>query len=184
MWLDEWGKKNTREIRTLQFKKKAKTSRQKCKSISIEKASTIGVIYNATNRNDAETVKKFIQYLKEERKDVLSLGFIDSKDSSDIVKPHLNYVYFDKKNLSKSLVPKGIDVESFMNKPFSILIDLNIEGCFPIEYISGLSNAKFKVGALGSYRDEVCDLTIDIDKNNRLEFLIIQIKHYLKMIKN
>ena len=177
-------KKIQEKLGRYSLKKRQKRLDRNVKAFRIEKASTIGVIYNATNRNDAETVKKFIQYLKEERKDVLSLGFIDSKDSSDIVKPHLNYVYFDKKNLSKSLVPKGIDVESFMNKPFSILIDLNIEGCFPIEYISGLSNAKFKVGALGSYRDEVCDLIIDIDENNRLDFLIIQIKHYLKMIKN
>ncbi|MBL4593785.1 MAG: hypothetical protein JKX68_08230 [Flavobacteriales bacterium] len=154
------------------------------KAFSIEKASTIGVVYNATNRNDAEIVKKFIQYLREERKDVLSLGFIDSKDSSDIVKPHLNYVYFDKRNLSKVLVPKGIDVENFINKSYSILIDLNIDDCFPIEYISSLSNAKFKVGAKGAYHDEACDLVIDIDENKKMEYLIIQVKHYLKMIKN
>ena len=154
------------------------------KAFSIEKASTIGVVYNATNRNDAETVKKFIQYLREERKETLSIGFIDSKDASDIVKPHLNYVYFDKRNLSKSLVPKGSDVANFINKPYSILIDLNINECFPIEYISSLSNAKFKVGAKGGYRNDACDLVIDIDENNKLEYLIIQVKHYLKMIKN
>ena len=94
------------------LKKEQKHLKRNVKAFNIEKASTIGVIYNATNRSDAETVKKFIQYLKEERKDVLSLGFIDSKDSSDIVKPHLNYTYFDKQNLSKALVPKGNDVET------------------------------------------------------------------------
>lgn len=157
---------------------------RKVKAFSIDKASTIGVIYNATNRNDAETVKKFVQYLREERKEVLSIGFIDSKDSSDIVKPHLNYIYFDKRDLSKALVPKGNDVTNFINKPYSILIDLNTDDCFPIEYISNLSNAKFKVGSNGSYRDKVCDLVIDTTENNQLEFLIIQVKHYLKMIKN
>lgn len=164
--------------------KNRKRLKRNVKAFSIEKASTIGVVYNATNRNEADIVKKFIQFLREERKDVLSIGFINSKDSSDIVKPHLNYVYFDKRNLSKSMVPKGNDVANFINKPYSILIDLNIDDCFPIEYISSLSNAKFKVGAKGSYRDENCDLTIDIDENKKMEFLIIQVKHYLKMIKN
>ncbi len=166
------------------LKKERKRLQRNVKTFSIEKASTIGVVYNATNRNDAETVKKFVQYLREERKDVLSIGFIDSKDSSDMVKPHLNYVFFDKRNLSKGLVPKGNDVENFINKPYSILIDLNIDDCFPIEYISSLSNAKFKVGAKGSYRDGACDLVIDIEENNKMEYLIIQVKHYLKMIKN
>tara|TARA_B100000809_G_scaffold39367_1_gene34470 strand:+ start:16589 stop:17134 length:546 start_codon:yes stop_codon:yes gene_type:complete len=164
--------------------KETKRLKRKVKAFSIEKASTIGVIYNATNRDDSEIVKKFIQYLKEERKDVISLGFIESKDSSDIVKPHLNYTFFDKRNISKAFIPKGNDVESFIKKPFSILIDLNTEACFPIEYISALSSAKFKVGVKGFYHNNVCDLVIDIEENRKLKFLIIQIKHYLKMIKN
>jgi hypothetical protein len=166
------------------LKKERKRLKRNVKAFSIEKASTIGVLYNATNRNESEIVKKFVQYLREERKEVLSIGYIDSKDSSDIIKPHLNYVYFDKRNLSKALVPKGNDVTNFINKPYSILIDLNKDDCFPIEYISSLSNAKFKVGANGSYRDKVCDLVIDTSENQQLEYLIIQVKHYLKMIKN
>ncbi len=177
--------KNIQEkLGRFKLKNKSKHQNRNIKAFSIEKASTIGIVYNATNRDEADTVKKFVQYLREERKDVLSIGFIDSKDSSNIVKSHLNYVYFDKRNLSKMLVPKGIEVDNFINKPYSILIDLNISDCFPIEYISSLSNAKFKVGAKGAYRDKTCDLVIDIDGNNEMEYLIIQLKYYLKMIKN
>lgn len=177
--------KNIQEkLGRLSLNKERKRLKRNVKAFNIEKASSIAVIYNATNRRDADIVKKFIQYLKEERKEVLSLGFIDSKDSSNIVQPHLNYIYFDRNNLSKAMVPRGNDVTSFIKKPYSILIDLNIKECFPIEYITSLSNAKFKVGASGNYRDEVCDLTLNITDNNKLEYLIIQIKHYLKMIKN
>jgi hypothetical protein len=166
------------------LRKNVKQLKRKVKAFSLEKASTVGVIYNATNRDDAETVKKFIQYLKEERKEVLSLGFIDSKDSTALVQSHLNYTYFDQRDLSKSFVPHGNAVENFINKPFSILIDLNNGPCFPIEYISTLSLAKFKVGKKGFYHDLVCDLVIDIEENKKLSFFIIQLKHYLKMIKN
>jgi len=177
--------KNIQEkLGRLNLKKESKRLNRNVKAFSIEKASTIGVIYNATNRQEADLVKKFIQYLREERKDVLSIGYIDSKDSSDMVKPHLNYVYFDKRDLSKTFIPKGNEVQNFINKPYSILIDLNIDECFPIEYISTLSHAKFKVGATGSYRDDAFDLVIDIEENKKMEFLIIQLKHYLKMIKN
>jgi len=164
--------------------KKRKSLIRNVKAFSLDSASTIGIIYNATNRDDAETIKKFVHYLKEERKEVLSLGFINSKDSSNIVHPHLNYVYFDKRNLSKKMIPIGNDVANFMSKSFSILIDLNLNDNFPIEYITTLSHAKFKVGAKGNYRDDVCDLTIDVVQNKSTEFLIIQLKYYLKMIKN
>ena len=168
----------------LTLKRKLKQRKRTVKSFSLEKASSIGVLYDATNRNNYEAVKKFIQYLKEERKDVLSLGFINLKDSSEIVRPHLNFNFFDKKNLSKSLIPKSNEVSNFIQQPYSILIDLSIEESFPLEYICSLSNAKFKVGAKGSYRDKACDMLIDVDSDPRIEYLIIQIKHYLKMIQN
>ena len=81
-------------------------------------------------------------------------------------------------------MPKGEEVNRFIQKPFSILIDLNFDNCFPIEYISTLSNAKFKVGANGLYRDSICDMVISLEENKKLKYLIIQLKHYLKMIKN
>lgn len=177
--------KNIQEkLGRLRLKKEQKKLKRNVKAFNIENASSVAVIYNATNRTDADMVKKFVQYLKEERKEVLSLGFINSKESSDLVTPQLNYNYFDRTNLSKSMIPKGNDVENFIKKPFSILIDLNIDECFPIEYITSLSRAKFKVAASGNYRNNNCDLTIDISENKKLEYLIIQVKHYLKMIKN
>ncbi|MCB0401196.1 MAG: hypothetical protein KDD41_03875 [Flavobacteriales bacterium] len=168
----------------MSLKSAQKKFNRKVRAFNIEQASSIAIIYNATNRSDADLVKKLVHFLKEERKEVLALGYINTKDSSELVKPHLNYSYFDKKDLNKSLIPKGSTIDNFIQKPFSILIDLNYKPCFPIEYITTLSRAKFKVGASGGYRDEACDLTIDIHQNKSLEFLIIQIRHYLQMIHN
>lgn len=167
----------------LKLKNEHKKLNREVKAFNLKTATSIGVIYNATNRNEYELAKKFVQYLKEERKDVLALGYINSKHSDDIVKPHLNYQFFDNNNLSKIKVPNSLDTINFIDNQFSILIDLNIQECFPIEYISTLSKAKFKVGALGNYRTDEFDLTIDISQNNNLDYLIIQIKHYLKMIQ-
>jgi hypothetical protein len=172
------------QLGRLTLKKKLKNLKRNVKSFNIENATSIGVLYDATNRNNYETVKKFIQFLKEERKDVLSMGYINSKDSSEIVKPHLNYNFFDNNQLSKKLFPTSNEVDKFINTPYSILIDLNTQDSFPLEYICSLSQAKFKVGAKGGYRDGVCDLIIDIENDNRVEYLVIQVKHYLKMIQS
>jgi len=169
-----------------QFKLKREKAKQNrnLKAFSLEKASTIGVIYNATNRSEAEIAKKFLHYLKEERKEVMSLGYINSKDASEMVKPNFNYQYFDNSNLSKIKIPKGEKITKFINTPFSILIDLNIDECFPLEYISTLSKARFKVGANQNYRDTEFDLILNINEKRDVNFLIIQVKHYLKMINN
>ena len=109
------------------LKNEKKKLKRDVKAFNLGNASTVGVIYNATNRNDYELAKKFVQYLKEERKDVLSLGYINSKNSDDVVKPHLNYQFFDNNNISKIKVPTGLDATNFIETPFSILIDLNTE---------------------------------------------------------
>lgn len=177
--------KNIQEkLGRFKLNKKLKVQQRKVKAFNIEKASTIAVLYDATNRSNADTVKKFIQYLKEERKEVYSLGYIDTKDASETVSSSLNYVFFDQRSLSKSLVPQSSQINEFIQNPYSILIDLNVKTCFPIEYISSLSNAKFKVGLKGDYRDNICDLIIDTENIEDLDFLIIQIKKYLKMIHN
>ena len=171
-------------IGRMKLKRASKRLNRKTKAFSIESASSIGIVYDATNRGVDEQVKKFVQYLKEERKEVISLGFINSKDSSDIASAHLNYKYFDLRDLSSAKVPNTPELIQFIDQPFSILMDLSMGECFPIEYVSTLSNAKFKVGAQIGYRNNVCDLIIDVSSNKALDFLIIQMRHYLKMIKN
>ncbi len=166
------------------LKSKQKNVSRHIKAVGFDKALEIGVLYDATNRNDCETVKHFVNYLIEERKKVLALGYINSKDSSEIVKAHLNYNYFDNKNLSKILIPQGKEIENFINTPYTILIDLTTKPCFQTKYITTLSKARFKVGASGDYRDATCDLTISLTENKSMEYFIIQLKHYLKMIHN
>lgn len=163
-------------------KEKKKLHRQTI-ACNLESATTIGILYNATEKETCDLVKNLVIDLKQLKKDVLALGYVNLKDSSDVFKPHISYAYFDNKQLSKTFIPKSIDVTNFIEKPFSLLIDLNINNDFPLEYIATLSKATFKVGATGSYRDSDYELTINIGENQSSKYLITQIKHFLNMIK-
>jgi len=163
--------------------KEKKKLRRQTIACNLETATTIGILYNATQREECELVKNLVIDLKQLKKEVLALGYVDLKDSSDVFKPHISYAYFDNKQLSKTFIPKSIDVSNFIEKPFSLLIDLNIQNDFPLEYIASLSNATFKVGATGTYRDDDFDLTINIGENQNTKYLVTQIKHYLALIK-
>lgn len=176
-------KKIQLKVGRFNLKKEKKKLHRTTISCNLETATTIGILYNATQREECELIKNLVIDLKQLKKDVLALGYVDLKDSSDIFKPHISYAYFDNKNLNKAFIPKSLDVTSFIEKPFSLLIDLNLNNDFPLEYIASLSNATFKVGATGAYRDEDFDLTINIAENNSPKYLITQIMHYLSMIK-
>lgn len=111
-----------------------------------------------------------------------TLGYISNKDYYDTVQPELTYNYFHKKHLNWLHIPTEKQCLELMYKEYDILFDLTIQSYFPLKYIISLSKAHFKVGASIAYRNEVCDLTIDIAKQKELNYLINQLKHYLKLI--
>lgn len=164
------------------LKKKLKSTQRKVRAIGLDKATEIGILYNATNRMEYESVKKLVNFLIEERKKVSTLGYINSKKGAEMMTPHLHFHYFDNNHLSNFFIPKNNEIDTFINSPFQILIDLTLTDNFPLQFISTLSKARFKVGATGNYRDEICDLTIALKDNKSIDQLILQLKHYLKMI--
>ena len=149
---------------------------------NLDDAYNIGVVYDATNRQVYEMTRNFVNYLKEKQKHVISLGFINSKDPNQLLKPLLEFRYFNKKDLNWHYKPKGVEVQNFLEVDYDILIDLSIDKCFPIRYICGLSKAKFKVGTTGENSAVYYDLMINIEKKKTLENYITQVKHYLGII--
>lgn len=80
------------------LKKEKKKLRRQSLSTNLEKATTIGILYNATQREDCEVVKNLVIDLRQMKKDVLAFGFVDLKDYSDNFKPHINYAFFPTDN--------------------------------------------------------------------------------------
>jgi ABC-type sulfate transport system substrate-binding protein len=161
-------------------KKVAKTHR-KVKAKGFREAKHIGIVYPFTPEGE-KIVRDFAHYIKDERMKVDTLGYVYSKEHMDNVISELSYHYFEKKTLSWLYTPIDRKVIAFLEKEYDILIDLSIKDYFPVKYLTSLSVAHFKVGAAFTYRNSVCDLTIDISKQKDLNYLIQQLKHYLNLI--
>ncbi|MCH8147169.1 MAG: hypothetical protein IH987_04135, partial [Planctomycetes bacterium] len=67
----------------------------------MDNSKSIALVYNATNKQDYEKVKAFVNYFKEKHKQVLSLGYIDSTDPAMLLKTQLEYRFFTKKAMGK-----------------------------------------------------------------------------------
>ena len=158
-----------------------KQSRKKG-TFNLDSAKTVGIIINARNKDFFQTVQQFVSFLKSKHIDVWSLGYTDSQDVIEAYAYQIGMNHFTKKNLNWYYKPKGNNIDQFIRKEFDILIDLSLIEFFPIHYLIGMSKAKMKIGRYIE-NNLYYDLMIDIDKNNNLEFLIEQIKHYLSIIK-
>ncbi len=161
--------------------KKAAKIIRRVKAVGFREAKHIGIIYPYTPEGE-NVVRDFAHYIKDERMKVDTLGYVYNKEYFDKVTPELTYHYFDKKSLTWLYVPTNQQANAFLEREYDILIDLSIRDYFPIKYITALSVAHFKVGASIAYRNDACDLTIDISKQQELKYLITQIKHYLTII--
>ena len=164
------------------LKRRAKRMKRRVKANNLAKLESALIVYHATDEKQRKAVIDFARFLKEERLKVETLGFYKRKNKQDqLPEDEAGYYYFDKNSIGWLGFPKASKILKLLSKEHQLLIDLNLENLFPLEVISTLSKANFKVGKSQSYQDEVCDMTISTE-NNEVNYLIEQIKNYLQII--
>jgi len=160
---------------------------------SLSEIKTIGILYDATDREIYEYMNETVKRFREDLKKVSSLGFIDSKDDRDMLGSKLGFDFFNRKQLDYLLRPYSPVVQNFYMEEFDLLIDCNIENHWPLEYIMRKSNACLKVGVSPSFYNHY-DLSFRIqfpiseppykreEKLNILRQLFLNTKKYLHNI--
>jgi len=151
---------------------------------NLNKAKTIGIVFNAESGSDYELVKRIEKdYLKNNIK-IEILGFTNKKQNNDNLIGDKSHHFINIKDFSWLFQPKSEILKTFINNKFDILINLYPEDIFCIEYIIMASNSPFKVGG-AHLNSEMHDLMIDVgDKKDDLGYLIQQINHYLSLLNN
>lgn len=148
----------------------------------MDEAKSVGIVFDATSTEDFDLVKKYITYLREMKKRVKAIGFINQKGIPALAYSKLEYDFFSLKELSWSNIPKSIYVTNFIKEEYDILLDLNLQDLFPLKYISSLSKAKFKVGRKSEHDNPVFDLMIEADISKGLKYFLRNIDTYLFII--
>ena len=145
--------------------------------INIDKAKSIGILFNATKHEDVRVVFKFSDKLRANGKQVYILGFqnIKSKEESG---PKT----FNRNSVNWYGVPSDAKIDGFVKIPKDILICAFKEECLPLEYIAARSKAKFRVGAFSQLKTNFYELMINIKPEQKLIYLLQQTLHFLKVI--
>lgn len=178
------NKKLKTAIASYLLSREIRQSKRKGISVSLEAATTIGIVYDSSNEKVYELIKKTVKDLRAIQKDVLALGYYDKKELPPMRFAKLGMDFFTRKSLNWQLKPSGSVVTNFISLPFDILIILHSESNIPIRYIAAHSKAHFKIGKFDSRNENVCDLLIDIGDETSVQKLLEQILKYLNMIKN
>jgi len=146
-------------------------------------AKTIGMLFTADSIDSYNRIIQFANKLVEEREiKVLSIGFVENKKHFDLYTEQPGFRFFSAKQCNWFGKPKDHAVEFFIEKEFDILLDLNLNDNVTLDYIAGMSKAKYKVGRQKS-NTRIYDMMIDPQNENTLDYFITQVELYLSMFK-
>lgn len=143
---------------------------------------TIGILFEASNPEDFELIKRYVVYLREHGKKVKVIGFFSTKNIPSLTYSKLEYDFFSPKEIDWLNRPATHIASNFINEEYDLLIDLNIHDHFPLRYIAALSKAKFKVGKYKEKDETIFDMMIDSDNTQKLKYFLRQVDTYITML--
>jgi hypothetical protein len=158
-------------------------SNRKPEFINFDQVKNVGVIFEATDPEEFEGVKKLVVLLKEKKKIVKAVGFYDNK----ITPPNLLYSksefdLFNLKELTSLREPSSPYIRTFVDGRQDVLIDLNLKNKFPLRTIAIQSNALLKIGIDIPANLNVHELLLKMDPSDGPFKIGQQAIRYLEMI--
>lgn len=156
--------------------------RDKNKKFTFSAVKSIGIVFSAENTVQIEIVRKYMTSLNNSGKRVSAICFYQERTFPVLDRSGLLIDIVLPKEVSSWGAPKPSFVEGFIENKFDLLLDLDIDGAFSVEYVSAMSQASFKVGRYSKSNEGIFDMMLKIDKNKEFHYFIDQVDVYLKMI--
>lgn len=151
--------------------------------INFAQAKTIAIIFDSTNVDHLELVKKYVSDLKEKKKTVKAIGYFDQKFTPvNISYAKSEFDFFNQKELTRLNQPASPYIRTFIEEPHDVFIDLNIQNKFPLRSIALQSRASFKIGVDIPANQQVHDLLISVKPEEGLVRYLTQVEKYFEMI--
>lgn len=158
-----------------------KNIRRERAAFSLDQAKSVAILFEYTNAEDFELVRKYVLYLREMKKKVRAIGYYMMKELPSFPYSKLEFDFFGKKSFAWNGKPTDPILTNFCEEDHDILLDLNLNDLLPLRYTAALSRAKFKVGRCDENDHDLHDLQIDCPREKGLKFLLRNIDTYLLM---
>lgn len=164
------------------LKREASRIHRNKKIFNLKDASRIGILYYLEDETVYPRVSAYVKKLQDSGKTVKALAYVEDKTLTAQLMPKLSFDFLYPSGLSWNMRPVSIHARDFIEEEYDILIDLSISDIFPLLYITGTSNARFKVGKKSTQRSPWLDLMLEMDDTKGLDDLIEQVDHYISII--
>jgi hypothetical protein len=164
-----------RGIQQRTLKKQLSKKDRKTESMNMAKATLIGLVFDATNLSERNTVLTYADQLKKKGKQIRLLGYFEQTPQED----SFSFKHYTKKDINWKGIPSGQSIKEFLDKKLDLFIHLNLATNLHSESIAALSDASLKIGPV-TENVHCYDLMIDPAKNQNLNDFIKQVEALLQ----
>jgi hypothetical protein len=165
------------------LKKKLARLNRKVSYSAFGQVKKIGIVWDASNPSEFASLSRFHQQMHERNIDISILGYYPGKELPDQYTAIRFLTCIRKHEINLLYHPVSAESTTFINNRFDILIDINFKKLLPLQYISSLSCAFFKVGLFESGADETpFDLMMELKAPVSIDNYLSQTVQYLEMI--
>lgn len=159
------------------LKHKSGNRRRNVKAVSLKRARTVGIVFDAGNSDNLKLVKNFIKDFPASGAQFTILGYLpDAKKEHNYISDK-TWQFFSQKECNFFMEPKLEILSEFTNRKLDLLLVLDTHYHFPVKWLTRMSMASFKAGISNVY-DEEFDFMIEM-KDRSMAQLIEQLMHYL-----
>ncbi|EDP94347.1 hypothetical protein U8527_16225 [Kordia algicida OT-1] len=164
-------------LKGLQYKSAKKALNKKLNNITAKKVSnapiqTVGIIVNADEMPDFNSIIKELQLGATVQVLCYHKNFKKART--------IDYPVFYEKDFGWKGNPKGKDLKQFFDAPFDVLISYYNNNIVPLQLVSGLHKADFKIGIAGCDQ-EIHDLIIQT-KEKEIQTFAEELHKYLHIL--
>ena len=171
-------------IANFRFQKDLEKVRFQRQAVGFDEAKKIGLLYDATDEGDFEAIKAYLKGVRKEQKEVYALGYVDKKELPRSQFAQYGIDFFTRKDLGWNMIPGNLTVNNFINEPYDIVVNLAVNSCFPLRYITAVSHARFRVGRFDKRNTYCYDLMLNTRDDIGIQELLVQVENYLRLIKS
>jgi hypothetical protein len=147
--------------------------------INLADAKTICILYDSSQSGHDVEIGSYVQRLRDQGKQVELLAYINDKKQDT----KGNISIFNPKDTSWCEVPNTDRALAIAAKKFDLLLSALTVESLPLEYISYVSQARYRVGPYTEGKEGCYDLMIHTEQQPTLRYLLDQMTDLLQRIK-
>ncbi|GEM_PF-6198111 len=152
-------------------------ARMLARPVSLHSARAIALMWGADF--EASAVQHLISELTSAGKEVYSLTYTSDETSAGELRPT---IHLDARALDVWKRPRRSHVAAFLNRRFDVLINIDPQNTFALQYMAAVARAALKIGVGRPHDPAIYDVIIDMPPGAPADQTVQQLLHYLQNI--